>query len=397
MPPNVYGELTLGMTIATLLSQIILGPLSGAALRFFAPAQEDGELEAFLIALRRLLAKATGLVLLLAGSVSLVLLLLGRVYWIGMVAVAFGFALLSGYNSTLNGLQNAARQRIVVAWHQALYSWSHFLAATGLVLWIGPSSTVAMLGYGLSTLMVLFSQLWFFHRTIPSSSNALSIRTKIGLFWENKMFAYALPFAAWGIFYWAQMASDRWALQLFAGAQDVGLYAVLYQLGYYPITLLTGLMVKLISPVFFQRAGDASDASRVHRVYVLNWQLTIGSLLLTGAATLLAVGLHRFVFHWLVASEYREVSCFLPGVVLAGGLFATGQFASVSLLSDNRPHRLITPKIATAVIGALLNFLGAKLLGVLGVVLAGVSFSGLYCLWVLLLVRGASDSSCWLE
>ena len=393
MSPDVYGELALGMTIATLLGQIILGPLSGAALRFFAPAREDSELRAFLIALHRLLAKATGLILLLAGGISLVLWLVGQVYWIGVVVAAFGFALLSGYNSTLNGLQNAARQRTVVAWHQALYSWSHFLAATGLVLWIGPSSTVAMLGYGLSTLLVLLSQFWFFRRTIPSSSNASPMRTKIGQRWENKMFAYALPFATWGIFYWAQMSSDRWALQMFAGAQDVGLYAVLYQLGHYPITILTGLMVKLISPVFFQRAGDASDASRVHQVYTLNWRLTIGSLLLTGVATLLAVGLHRFVFHWLVATEYRGVSWLLPGVVLAGGLFATGQFASISLLSDNSPHRLIAPKIATAVIGALLNFLGAKILGVLGVVLAGVSFSGLYCLWMLFLVRGRSSSS----
>ena len=48
LPPNVYGELALAMTAATLVNQIILGPLGNAYSRFYAPAEEAGELGSYL-------------------------------------------------------------------------------------------------------------------------------------------------------------------------------------------------------------------------------------------------------------------------------------------------------------------------------------------------------------
>lgn len=390
LSPDVYGELALGMTLATLVNQVVLGPLSGAALRFFAPAREASELDPFLAALRRLLVKATGVVLLLAVGASLALLLAGQTHWLGLGIAAFGFALLSGYNSILNGLQNAARQRTIVAWHQALYAWAYPLAVLGLLLWLGVSSAVAMLGYMLSTLLVLLSQFWFFRRILQTTSDA-DVEPARPQLWETRMFNYAWPFTTWGIFTWAQMTSDRWSLQMFSTTQEVGLYAVLYQLGYAPITILTGLMVQLVTPVFFQRAGDASDSARLKQVHTLNWRLTMGALLLTVVATLFALGLHRFVFQWLVAPDYREVSWLLPGMVMAGGLFATGQFATISLLSDVETRNLIAPKIVTAMIGVLLNIIGAAQWGLAGVVGASVLASGVYLVWTLWLVRNRRD------
>jgi len=387
LSPDIYGELALGMTLATLVSQVVLGPLSGAALRFFSLASEVGELVVFLTALRRLLARATGVVLLVAGGVCLSLLLSRQSNWLWLGAAAFGFALFSGYNSALDGMQNAARQRPIVAWHQALASWVRFLAAAGLVLWLGANSAIAMLGYVLATLLVLLSQLWFFRCTLLHTNGLSSGGTVSPQHWETQMLAYAWPFAAWGIFTWSQIVSDRWALQMFASTREVGLYAVLYQLGYYPITILTGLMVQLVTPVFFQRAGDASDPSRMQQVHTLNWRLTMVALLLTGIVTLLAFALHRLVFRWLVAPDYRAVSRLLPGMMLAGGLFATGQFAVISLLSGAETRSLIVPKVITAVVGVLLNMLGAAWWGILGVVGAGVITSAFYLLWILHLVR----------
>jgi O-antigen/teichoic acid export membrane protein len=382
LSPDVYGELALGITLATLVNQIVLGPLAAPVSRFFAPAREKGELASFLTALRKLFAQATGIVLLIAGVVCLVLLLTGQFKWLWLGIAAFGFALLSGYNSILDGIQNAARQRSVVAWHQALASWGRFLMAVGMVLWLGATSTIAMLGYGLATLLVLISQ-FFFSRRILHMSGASSTETMLSRRWQNQMFTYAWPFAAWGIFTWALLASDRWALQIFASTRDVGLYAVLFQLGYYPISLLSGLMVQLVSPIFFQRAGDATDASRMRQVYAINWRFTMATLILTGISTLLAYALHGYIFRWLVAPEYRSVSWLLPGLVLSGGFFATGQFASLSLSMGNEMRDLIAPKIVTAIVGVLFSFIGAAWRGVTGVVLAGILFSVTYMIWIM--------------
>jgi len=389
LSPDVYGELTLGMTLAMLVNQVVMVPLCGApASRFFALAREKGDLASFLTALRKLFAQATGIVLLFASVVCLVLLLTGQIKWLWLVIAVFGFALLSGYNSNvLDSVQNAARQRLIVAWHQAMASWGRFLVAVGLALWLGATSSVVMLGYGFATLLVLGSQWWFFRRILQPGGDASVTGDGSVQRWQKQMFAYAWPFAAWGVFTWAQMASDRWALQMFVSTRDVGLYAVLFQLGYYPISLLSGLMVQFVTPIFFQRAGDATDELQMRRVYTINWRLTMATLILTGISTLLASALHGFIFRWLVAPEYRNISWLLPGMVLAGGLFATGQFVSISLFIETETRILILPKIATAIIGILLNIIGAAWFGVSGVVGACVIASSVYMLWILYLVR----------
>lgn len=387
LSPEVYGQLALGMTLGTLVNQVILGPLAGAALRFFSPARDAGELASFLAALRRMLVQATLLVALLGVVVPVVLLVLGQSHLLWLAFAALAFALVSGFNSTLDGLQNAARQRTIVAWHNALSSWGRFLLAFGMVLWLGTSSAVAMTGYACATLVVLVSQLWFFRRTIHPSEIAAEADGEDARQWNRRMFDYAWPFSTFGVFTFAQMASDRWALEAFATTREVGLYAVVYQLGYYPITILTALLVQLVSPIFFQRAGDGSDVSRVQQVHRLNRRLTFAVLLLTGLAVLVAFGVHGLVFRWLVAPEYRGASWLLPGMVLAGGLFATAQFAVVSLLSGVQTHILIWPKVGGAGLGILLNVIGAAGWGVIGVVVASVVAAAAYLFWILCLVE----------
>jgi len=389
LEPQIYGELALGMTAAMLVNQVVMGPLSNSSLRFFAPAREADEFPSFLAALRGLLIRASGVILVIAALSCLALQFAGKSDWVWLVVAAFGFALLCGYNSVLDGMQNAARQRPVVAWHQALSSWGRYLAAVGLVVWLSPSSAFVMLGYVMASILVLFSQAWFFKRKIISSvlNNPVHVQAVVQKRWETRIFSYAWPFATWGVFTWAQMVSGRWALQMFSSTQDVGLFAVLYQLGYYPITIVTMVMVQLIAPVFFQRAGDASDSSRIRYVYAMNWRLVSVALILTIAATVSSIFVHSLVFRLLVAPEYQSVSWLMPGLILSGGLFATGQFLAISLMSSNESRILIAPKIGVAILGLLMSFIGAFWFGVPGVVGASLAFSTVYMVWVFSLVR----------
>ncbi|MCX5701470.1 MAG: lipopolysaccharide biosynthesis protein [Candidatus Omnitrophica bacterium] len=387
LSPQIYGELALGMTLATLVNLVLFSPLSSAALRFFSPACEKGELPSFMMALRRMFVQVTGIVFLLLIGTGVFLLLTKQSKWLWLGAATLGFSLFSGYNSVLDGIQNAARQRLVVAWHQALAYWGRFMIAVGLVMWFGAISSLAMLGYMIGALLVLLSQFWFFKRKLLPTRNLSSSIKVLPWHWETKMFTYAWPFALWGIFTWAQLASDRWALKIFTGTREVGLYAVLYQLGYYPIAIFSGLITQLVAPVFFQRVGDASDPSRMWQVHILNWRLTVVTLFITGIATLLAFSLHRSIFRYLVAPEYREISWLLPGMVLAGGLFASGQCGSIIFQIGMETRSLLLPKVLTAIVGVLLNILGAAYWGVVGVVAASVIFYFSYTLWILILVR----------
>jgi O-antigen/teichoic acid export membrane protein len=386
--PERYGELALGMTVATLTQQVFLGPVSGALLRFFAPAAEAGELNSFLRGGARLLSRATLILMGFGVLLALALLNTGQTQWMGLMMAALLFSLLSGYNSAMDGIQNAARQRSVVAWHQGIGQWLRFSAALLLILEFGAASTPAMLGYVTGSALVLGSQMVFFRRKILTLLPARdSTWENDGRDWTPRMRTYAWPFAIWGLFTWAQMASDRWALQLCGSASEVGRYAALYQLGFYPMTLLSGFMVQLASPVLFSRAGDGTSPDRIAQSQRLNRMLFLGSIGLGVAGAMFALLFHNGIFSLLAAPGYRQVSPLLPVMVLSGGLFAAGQVAVLSLLSGVNSQRLMAPKIVMAVLGVLLNFGGAFWLGIVGVVYAGLAVSLGYLVWILILVK----------
>jgi O-antigen/teichoic acid export membrane protein len=386
MNPARYGELALALTIVMLSQQLILGPISQAFMRFFAPMQEANKEHAFFRGALVLSVQATGVVLVITVLAIAGLWAFGQARWVWIVALAFLLSLLTGYNSGLDGIQNAARHRIIVAWHQGIGQWARFAAAVLLIAILGSSSTVALLGYTLGAALVLTSQFVFLKKLLIKdiflSGAAQDIQDCV-----HQMRRFAWPFAGWGLFTWAQLASDRWALQTFAATGVVGLYAALSQVGYTPIYMLTGLAVQLFSPILFSWAGNASDAARLNRAYRLNYKLLLGSLGLTMVGTLVAFLFHSQIFWLVVAPQYRQVSRFLPFMVLASGLFASGQIASLVFLITGDTRRLLAPKIGTAVLCVLMNFAGAYGFGLLGVVLSSVIFSVVYLIWVLVLAR----------
>lgn len=378
LDPAAYGELALGMTLATLVNQTVLGPLGNGVTRFYAPAVEQYDVGGYLNAVRRMVLSATGIIILVMLFSVAGLLIAGRLEWAAIAAVAFIFAILSGCNSILNGIQNAARQRSIVALHQGIESWARFLVAVGLMVWLGSTSTVAMGGYALSVILVLGSQYVFFRKLIPRRTATADKE----IIWRHQIWAYSWPFATWGLFSWAQQVSDRWALGLFSTMQDVGLYAVLFQLGYYPISIATGMALQFFAPIFYQRAGDAGDTRRNANVDSLSWRLTALTLGVTGAAFLAVLLFHAQIFRILVADKYGTVSHLLPWVMLASGVFAAGQTIALNLMSQMKTGRLIVPKIITALFGVTFNIAGAYWYGTAGIVIAGLLFSILYCVWM---------------
>ena len=386
LDPAAYGELALGMAMATLVNQTVLGPLGNGVNRFYAPAQEKGDLGGYLNAVRRLVLNATSVVVLMTIFAIGGLLVSGRKEWIVIVVMAIIFATLSGYNAILSGIQNAARQRAVVALHQGVEYWARFLVAAALLSWLGATSTVAMLAYAVALMLVLGSQYVFFRKIVPKNVTGPHTEER----WREQMLKYSWPFASWGIFCWAQSASDRLSLELCTTTREVGLYAVLFQLGYQPVSMATGMAMQLLAPIMYQQAGDASDSRRNANVNKLIWRLAWLSLSVTGVAFLFALLFHTQIFWFCVAKEYAYISYLLPWVVLAGGVFAGGQVIALNLMSQMKTHTMVVAKIATAIFGVIFNFAGAYLFGIAGIVFAGVLFSVLYSAWMVMLSKRAA-------
>jgi O-antigen/teichoic acid export membrane protein len=176
-------------------------------------------------------------------------------------------------------------------------------------------------------------------------------------------------------------------MQTFTTITEVGQYVVVFQLGYAPIAMATGLMANFIAPILFQRSGDTTDHARNINVHRLTWRIVQLSLLFTAVGFLITSIFHELIFRILVATLYRGSSYLLPWVLLAGGVFAASQVLGIKLASEMKVKEQITPKIVTALIGALCNLLGAAYAGIDGVVGALVVFSVINFFWMSMLSR----------
>jgi O-antigen/teichoic acid export membrane protein len=389
LEPSEYGELALGLTIAGLINQVVMGGVSAGIGRFYSIAAEKGDLWGYLRASRWFLGYATLVVMAIAIALIIGLLATGHGNLLGLAVAVLVFSILSGYNSALNGVQNAARQRAVVALHGGMDAWLKIGLVVGVILWLGSGSTTVVIGYALSAMVVTASQLYFLRRLMVRQG--VSQGGKSQEEWVRKMWQFSWPFSAFGVFTWTQQVSDRWALEGFVSTHEVGQYAVVFQLGYAPIVMLTGLLTTLIGPILYQRSGAVTDHARNVSVHRIAWRITQVSLAVTAVAFFVTWFLHGWLFQWLVAEAFRGVSHFLPWVVVAGGLFAVGQMLSLKLMSEMRSRSLLQVKIGTAVLGVCVNLLGAWLYGTAGVVAGLVIFACVYFLWMIYLAWHLPD------
>jgi len=381
---SLYGDLDISMTTVMIVQQIIFTPLGQSFLRFFAPAYGEGRLNLFIKAVKLLLTKGTAIIIIIAVISTIGLFVFGYTKWLWLFPLAFIYSLFSGYNIILDYIQNAARQRKIVALHQGIEQWLHFFIPVGLIVLWGHYSSIVMFGFIIASVIILVSQLRFFQSKIAASVVMTNETVPVEILnkYTKQIFDYAWPFSIWGLFAWAQLASSRWALLSFASIKDVGLYAVLYQFGYYPIVVVSGLASQFATPVLFGRVGSGNDADRVADTIRLNNLLILVAVIATVIFVALAWIFHQKIFSLVVAPEYRLVSSLLPWLVLSGGLLAIGQMINIVFLVKTNTQILIYPKIVTAIIGVMLNYLGAYFYGLIGVVIAGIAFPLIYLIWI---------------
>ena len=148
LDPTEYGELGLGLTIAALVYQVVNGGINNSIGRFYSIAIEKKDFDGYLRASFHMLFWATLVVISFTILFMSVLKLLELEKWIWLSLVVLIFSVLSSYNNALNALQNAARQRIVVALHGGMNSWLKIGLAIIIMFWLGANSIAVDVGVG---------------------------------------------------------------------------------------------------------------------------------------------------------------------------------------------------------------------------------------------------------
>ena len=382
-----YGQLALGLTVAEFINQIVIGGLAVGIGRFYSVAADRGDVVNYLHASRSLMLKATMVVGLVGGSLIISLFLIGCGKWIGLATAALILSVFSGYNTALNYIQSAARQRAVVACHTGLGSWLKVGLVISATICLGNSSTAVVVGFAFAAFLTTISQLLYLRQSIRATSVIIADCYD----WNKHIWKFSLPICTFGIFTWMHQASDRWALQLYATKEEVGQYAVIYQLGYLPIMLCITLLINFLAPIIYLRSGDATSHARNTSAHRLAWRATMLSLMITFICVLLALLLHQAVCNLFAGPAYSDVSYLMPWLALAAGFFAAGQILAIKLMSEMKSSKLTLIKITTALFGVLCNAIGAACMGIQGVVLALVLFSIIYFLCIAFVSKSVSQ------
>lgn len=388
LSPDEYGHLTLGMTLALVVNQLLMGPLGAGVTRFYSAALEKKDSTEFLVAMLRMLFVVILAVILIAILAMAILWATNIEGWVVMVAIAAIFSVMSGLNAVINGLWLGNNQQVLLSLNQGLEPWIRIIGGITSIVLVKESGQTAFAGYIAGVCVLLLSQFYLIRRygIFSGLLSCLLFRDKLkcGSVWKSKMFSYAYPFAIWGIFTTLHMASDRWILQLHHGAKEVGYFAVLYQIGYMPMTLLTSMGAQLLTPILFGIAGDGSDHARIYKVSSVTNKAIWVALLLISLATLIGWLFSDLVLTLLAAAEYRNLHSYLPLFLIAGGLFGVGQLAALKLQSMNRMVLLLKIKIVSALIGIVANFILGFYYGAPGIGISLIIFSTIYMLWILI-------------
>ncbi|MBL1457970.1 MAG: oligosaccharide flippase family protein [Methylophaga sp.] len=382
--PEAYGQLALGMTLAIFATQGGFGPLSAGATRFFSAAKESDELKIYLDAVKRYLKFITIFILALTTAIVLTALSAGLGFWSNLILASMVYACVNGYNNIANGIQNAARQRSVVALHSGIGPWLRLFFAVALIYLFGESSSSVMWGYVIATIIVLFSQYVFFRKIFKDVAIESPVESnEINKAWQEKILNYSWPFVTWGTVAALHSASDKWSLALFSSQSDAGFFLVLYQIGFYPIAIFSEMLVAFVTPIIFQRAGHGGASSKgLAQAIKLNIRVS-GLIFIVSILIFIFMWLsHEVAFSFLAADEYRPISFLLPWMGLSAGLISTAQVLSISRMSSLQTKSLIIPKVISPVIGIFLNLAGAYFYGLEGVVFAHLLYALIYLGWM---------------
>lgn len=377
MLPEEYGILSLSLTYVALLSQVLFAPLSAGSTRFYIIAKEKNELPKYARTLKFFITVFSLISLIVTVVIGFLLFFTSKSNLIYILAFALVFSITSGINLIFTSIQIAARQRSLVAILQGVDSWSRYLIAIFIIFLFGAFTTSVISGYLVSSFLLFFIQFFFLKNIISFSGE------KRDKDWENKIWEYIWPFISWGLFTWAQISSDKWSLAFFSTSKNVGLYTALYQIGYFPISVITGFGIQLLTPIFFQRAGDGFDVEKNKVVNTMASKINAIGLIITAATFLLSLLFHKQLFGlFFHNNDYIEISYLLPWLILSGGIFACAQALSLEMMSKMQTSNLAVIKITTALVGIFMNIIFAYLFQIKGVVFSSLFFSILYFFWI---------------
>ena len=388
LSPAEFGQLAIANTVVLLIGANIFGPIGQGFMRFWSISQHRNEIEKYSCLSRKYLKRLLGLVAVFSFVFGLILYLIKLHDWSLLIMLATLTGAMTGWTGVRLNMLMAARKRKAVALVNSVAAFMKPLLAAGLLYILFKDAWVVMCGFLVSMGIVgWYTEKYYIHMvrstvaSQPVRNNLPSEKNRLG----HEILKFAWPFFIWGIFSWLHQSCDRWALQVFEGADTVGVYAVINQLALYPLIFGSGFLSTFFLPIAYDRAGKMESTQSIKSANKVILAMIAFYAVGTAVLILLFSQFHRPLVLFISNDQFVELSYLLPWLTAAWALYYLGQMLSGYGLLANRPHVYILPISVSGIIAAGLTFLLADTNGPVGVVLALGIAGGLYASWFLIL------------
>lgn len=382
--PSDYGSVSLVLSISIFFSQVLFGGIGSGISRFYSVADSKQDFKAYFIDSTKIVLKTSQFLLYLGILIALVLGINGDETFLYLIILGTMISIFNGINSVLSNFQNAARQRAVVAIHNGVGILVKILISILFFSLFGSNELSLIKSVFLAAFIVLLSQIIFF-KFMWFNKKVKNVKANYIHNWSKDIWSYSLSVVVWNGFMALYQLSDKWALNLYSSLDEVGIYTVLFQLGYTPAFLIMTNILTFLSPIVYSHAGDGKDQDKnIYLDRIISKLITL-TIIVTTVGVIASFFLHELLFRILVGTSYLNSSYLLPYFVLSAGIFSAGQVYNLKMESKIMVKEMILAKVITATIGIGLNFLLASFYGFIGVLIASIAYSIINFLGMLLI------------
>ena len=387
LSPEQYGELALGMTVGTFIYTIFLGPISNGISRYYSLANRKNDTLNYLKAIQKIIFLISLLIFILFIIVLFILISIGYSKWVWFFIASIIFGLFSSFSNIFISIQNVLRNRSLVALYNLLSTWFRFILAAIFIKAFGVTSTSAMFGQALSMIFILTLQLYFYKNQLKKNEFLRPLDKKSQVDWESMIFSFSWPYSSWAVLSWLSKSADKWGLEFFSGNEAVGFFAILYQLGFYPMSLIIAIITSYLTPIYFDKAGDGKNKFKLRKLYSLSFKIFYLIFLILLIPVIISFKYHEIIFKLFVDYKYHNVSYLLGPMMLSALINQSTLIISILIAANNKIKSLIIPNNISSFIGIIAYLLGAYYGGLNGIIIASILNSSIILIWYIILVK----------
>jgi O-antigen/teichoic acid export membrane protein len=358
--PEDYGYFYLVTSAATFVASIVTAWLSSSAVRFYWATEKEGRTDEYVATVlwSALVALVGAGVLVGAGA----LLLQGSIGEGLARLVPAGIAYFF-FHYLINLLLQVLRAANRASSFAKLSVANTALTTTLSIVFVWPlemGSLGILLGVAIGNLVLMPFALRAVRRE-GSLSPAGYSRPLLGEF-----LSYGVPLIPVGISSWVLVLADRYMIQFFRGATEVGLYSVAYGLGEKLMQLVTLPLIMTMTPVLMETYEKRSQqmAEKVQSQFT-RYAAMVTFPLLAGMAATSELFMRAFT-----GVEFWPAAIVLPFVAAAAMFSAFAQLAGTGLGLHKKSQIIMQNTLAAAAFNIIAN---AVLIPVYGYPAAGVT------------------------